>query len=102
MQCGWVADTEQSDQAYGVAVGVVDLIEKTVDAQSMSNEPQASKRLADVPDVDGADTNGSGEVTAAFGRRLQGEETTRAGLQQAVEGIRDLGSLELVRSTLAR
>lgn len=40
-------------------------------------------------------------VTAAFGRRLQGEETTRAGLHRAVQGVRDLGSFELLRDNLA-
>lgn len=41
-------------------------------------------------------------VTAAFGRKLQGEEPTRAGLHRAVEGVRDLGSLELVNRILAQ
>jgi hypothetical protein len=41
-------------------------------------------------------------VTAAFGRKLQGEEPTRAGLHRAVEGVRDLGSLELVNRSLAQ
>jgi aminoglycoside phosphotransferase (APT) family kinase protein len=41
-------------------------------------------------------------VTAAFGRRLQGEEPTRAGLHRAVEGVRDLDSLERVNRNLAQ
>ncbi len=39
-------------------------------------------------------------VTATFGRRLQGEEPTRAGLHRAVQGVRDLGSLELLAQRL--
>jgi hypothetical protein len=41
-------------------------------------------------------------VTAAFGRRLQGEEPTRAGLHRAVEGVCDLDSLERVNRNLAQ
>ncbi|MCX2933659.1 phosphotransferase [Mycobacterium sp. CVI_P3] len=41
-------------------------------------------------------------VTAAFGRRLQGEEATRSGLDRAVAGVRDLGSLELLHRDLTR
>jgi len=40
-------------------------------------------------------------VTAAFGRRLQGEATTRAGLDRAVQALRDFDSLELLRARLA-
>jgi hypothetical protein len=40
-------------------------------------------------------------VTAAFGRRLQGEATTRAGLDRAVQAIRDFDSLQLLRARLA-
>jgi aminoglycoside phosphotransferase (APT) family kinase protein len=39
-------------------------------------------------------------VTAAFGRRLQGEATTRAGLDRAVQAVRDFGSLDLLRAAL--
>lgn len=39
-------------------------------------------------------------VTAAFGRRLQGEATTRAGLGRAVQAVRDFGSLDLLRARL--
>ena len=39
-------------------------------------------------------------VTAVFGRRLQSEESTRAGLHRAVQAVRDLGSLELLRNRL--
>lgn len=41
-------------------------------------------------------------VTAVFGRRLQSEESTRAGLRRAVQAVRDLGSLELLRNRLDR
>ena len=41
-------------------------------------------------------------VTSVFGRRLQSEESTRAGLCRAVQAVRDLGSLELLRSRLDR
>ncbi len=40
-------------------------------------------------------------VTSAFGRRLQGEETTRAGLDRAVQALRDFDSLELLRARLS-
>ena len=40
-------------------------------------------------------------VTAAFGRRLQGEATTRAGLDRAVQALRDFDSLALLRAQLA-
>lgn len=40
-------------------------------------------------------------VTAAFGSRLQSPAATRAGLQRAVEGIRDLDSLQLLNRNLA-
>ncbi len=40
-------------------------------------------------------------VTAAFGRRLQGEATTRAGLDRAVHALRDFDSLDLLRARLA-
>lgn len=39
-------------------------------------------------------------VTSVFGRRLQSEESTRAGLHRAVEAVGDLGSLELLRNRL--
>lgn len=39
-------------------------------------------------------------VTAAFGRRLQGEAPTRAGLDRAVQALRDFDSLELLRARL--
>ena len=39
-------------------------------------------------------------VTAAFGRRLQGEAPTRAGLDRAVQAVRDFGSLDLLRARL--
>jgi hypothetical protein len=39
-------------------------------------------------------------VTAAFGRRLQGEAPTRAGLARAVQAVGDLGSLDLLRARL--
>ncbi|MGW0157760.1 phosphotransferase [Mycobacterium sp. NPDC003323] len=39
-------------------------------------------------------------VTAAFGKRLQGVATTRAGLQRAVAAMTDLGSLELLENRL--
>ena len=39
-------------------------------------------------------------VTSVFGRRLQSEESTRAGLRRAVQAVRDLGSLELLRNRL--
>lgn len=39
-------------------------------------------------------------VTSVFGRRLQSEESTRAGLHRAVQAVRDLGSLELLRNRL--
>lgn len=41
-------------------------------------------------------------VTAAFGRRLQGEAPTRAGLDRAVQAVRDFGSLDLLRARLSR
>jgi len=41
-------------------------------------------------------------VTSVFGRRLQSEESTRAGLHRAVEAVRDLGSIELLRHCLDR
>ncbi|MGO4446471.1 phosphotransferase [Mycobacterium sp. 2YAF39] len=40
-------------------------------------------------------------VTAAFGRRLQGEAPTRAGLDRAVQALRDFDSLSLLRARLA-
>jgi hypothetical protein len=40
-------------------------------------------------------------VTSVFGRRLQGEETTRAGLQRAVQAVRDFNSLAMLRKKLA-
>jgi aminoglycoside phosphotransferase (APT) family kinase protein len=40
-------------------------------------------------------------VTAAFGRRLQGEAPTRAGLDRAVHALRDFDSLDLLRARLA-
>ena len=40
-------------------------------------------------------------VTAAFGRRLQGDAPTRAGLRRAVQAMADLGSLELLGARLA-
>lgn len=39
-------------------------------------------------------------VTAAFGKRLQGAATTRAGLHRAVEAMTDLDSLEILESLL--
>jgi hypothetical protein len=41
-------------------------------------------------------------VTAVFGQRLQSEKSTRAGLHRAVQAVRDLGSLELLRDRLDR
>jgi hypothetical protein len=41
-------------------------------------------------------------VTSVFGRRLQSEESTRAGLRRAVQAVRDLGSLQLLRNRLDR
>jgi len=40
-------------------------------------------------------------VTAAFGRRLQGEATTRAGLDRAVQALHDFDSLGRLRARLA-
>jgi aminoglycoside phosphotransferase (APT) family kinase protein len=40
-------------------------------------------------------------VTAVFGRRLQGEAPTRAGLDRAVRALRDFDSLDLLRARLA-
>jgi aminoglycoside phosphotransferase (APT) family kinase protein len=40
-------------------------------------------------------------VTAAFGRRLQGEAPTRAGLDRSVQALRDFDSLSLLRARLA-
>ncbi|WP_267307290.1 ecdysteroid 22-kinase family protein [Mycobacterium barrassiae] len=40
-------------------------------------------------------------ITAAFGRRLQGEATTRAGLDRAVQALRDFDSVALLRDRLA-
>jgi aminoglycoside phosphotransferase (APT) family kinase protein len=39
-------------------------------------------------------------VTAAFGRRLQGEAIARAGLDRAVQALRDLGSFDELRRRL--
>ena len=39
-------------------------------------------------------------VTAAFGRRLQGEAPTRAGLDRAVQAVGDFGSLDLLRARI--
>ena len=41
-------------------------------------------------------------VTAAFGRRLQGEAPTRAGLDRAVQALRDFDSLGLLRARLGQ
>lgn len=41
-------------------------------------------------------------VTAAFGRRLQGEAPTRAGLDRAVQALRDFDSLALLRARLGQ
>ncbi len=41
-------------------------------------------------------------VTAAFGRRLQGEAPTRAGLDRAVQALRDFDSLARLRARLGQ
>jgi len=40
-------------------------------------------------------------VTSVFGRRLQGEETTRAGLYRSVQAVRDLDSFAMLRNKVA-
>lgn len=41
-------------------------------------------------------------VTSVFGRRLQSEESTRAGLRRAVQAIGDLDTLAILRSQLGK
>ena len=40
-------------------------------------------------------------VTSVFGRRLQSEETTRAGLRRAVQAMNDLESMAILQQRLA-